>query len=312
MLIDASHKKWIQWSVLLAVVATATYIPYALTSLNGPSGGSWPGLIYGIVGSGLMLYAGLLSWRKKVPTWRIGRAETWMRGHIWLGLVSLPVILFHAGFRFGGTLTSVLMILFLLIIASGIWGLVLQQFLPRMMMEQVPAETIYEQIDHVISQLIRDCDGLVEEVCGPLGLEEAAVVESGLAAALVKGEGKVKGKVIKSKAKRTTDEPVPGSEPLKEFYLAEVRPFLHQGPKWTGRLRSPREAATVFEHLRTIVPAELADTVSDLAVACDERRQLAWQSRLHRWLHGWLVVHVPLSMALLVLGIVHAVIALRY
>ena len=29
-------------------------------------------------------------------------------------------------------------------------------------------------------------------------------------------------------------------------------------------------------------------------------------------MHGWLLVHVPLSMALLLLGAVHAVIALRY
>jgi hypothetical protein len=29
-------------------------------------------------------------------------------------------------------------------------------------------------------------------------------------------------------------------------------------------------------------------------------------------MHGWLLVHVPLSMALLLLGAVHAVVALRY
>jgi hypothetical protein len=33
---------------------------------------------------------------------------------------------------------------------------------------------------------------------------------------------------------------------------------------------------------------------------------------LHRWLHGWLLLHVPLSLALLLLGAVHAIIALRY
>jgi len=36
------------------------------------------------------------------------------------------------------------------------------------------------------------------------------------------------------------------------------------------------------------------------------------QERLHRWLHGWLLLHIPLSLALILLGAVHAVMALRY
>ena len=41
-------------------------------------------------------------------------------------------------------------------------------------------------------------------------------------------------------------------------------------------------------------------------------RRLAEQERFYRWLHGWLLVHVPLSMTLLLLSLVHAVISLRY
>jgi hypothetical protein len=33
---------------------------------------------------------------------------------------------------------------------------------------------------------------------------------------------------------------------------------------------------------------------------------------MYRMLHGWLLVHVPLSIALLVLGGIHAIVALRY
>jgi hypothetical protein len=36
------------------------------------------------------------------------------------------------------------------------------------------------------------------------------------------------------------------------------------------------------------------------------------QVRLHHWLHDWLLFHIPLSFALLLLGAVHAVMALRY
>ncbi len=60
------------------------------------------------------------------------------------------------------------------------------------------------------------------------------------------------------------------------------------------------------------LPAALHASVEELQALCDERRQLAKQKQLHHWLHGWLLVHVPLSFALLVLAIVHAVMSLRY
>ena len=64
--------------------------------------------------------------------------------------------------------------------------------------------------------------------------------------------------------------------------------------------------------MRTLVPPALAESVDDLADICEERRQLRAQERLHRVLHGWLFVHVPLTMALMALSVFHALWALRY
>ena len=52
--------------------------------------------------------------------------------------------------------------------------------------------------------------------------------------------------------------------------------------------------------------------MNQLEAICEERWQLARQKRLHHLLHGWLLVHVPLSAGLLFLSVVHAVHALRY
>jgi len=119
MLLDPSHLRFIIATTVAAVVATAAYVPYAASRLNGPSGGSWPGLVFGGLGFALMIYAGLLGARRKVPTWRLGRATTWMKGHLWLGLLSYLLILYHSGLAWGGTLTLVLMLLFTIVIASG-------------------------------------------------------------------------------------------------------------------------------------------------------------------------------------------------
>src|ERR1700680_4032597 len=152
MRIDKTHRSWMVVPIAALAVSLGIYIVYAARAPGGPRGGSSLGLTFGIAGYALMLYAGLLGARKRVPVWRIGRAKTWMRGHIWLGLLSLPLILFHGGFAFRGPLTAVLMWLFFIVIGSGVLGALVQHYIPRLMTSRVPMETIYEEIPHVRAQ----------------------------------------------------------------------------------------------------------------------------------------------------------------
>ena len=275
MRIDHTHRKWLAASLIIFGLATAVYIPYAVHSPSGPSGGSAIGLTFGIVGSAFMVFSGLLAGRKKVPVWRLGRAQTWMRGHLWLGLLSLPIIFFHAGFRFGGPLTSVLMVLVIIVVASGIFGAILQHYVPNIMTAQVPSETIFEQIDHVRAQFVSDADELIAAT------EAAATGEEGVA-------------------------------PLSSFYQREMRPFLQSRGARHQLLSSRDRAHSTFEGLRMLLPAEAQEATKRLEQICEEERQLRRQSLLHHWLHGWLMLHIPLSFALLLLGVVHAITALRY
>ena len=98
----------------------------------------------------------------------------------------------------------------------------------------------------------------------------------------------------------------------KVALLQEMRPFL-ENPKQRGqRLGDTQKAASAFAGLRTLMPAAGQDTLGDLAEICDEAQQLIRQERLHHWLHGWLLLHIPLSLALILLGAIHAVMALRF
>ena len=101
MIIDRSHRVWFIGSLLALALAGLLYVPYALTTVTGTSGGSAVGLIYGSIGSAMMLFAGLLGARKKFPTWRVGRGTFWMRGHLWIGFLSFPFILSARGLSDG-------------------------------------------------------------------------------------------------------------------------------------------------------------------------------------------------------------------
>jgi hypothetical protein len=98
---------------------------------------------------------------------------------------------------------------------------------------------------------------------------------------------------------------------MRDFYLNQVRPFL-ESRAVSGPLSNAQRAAAAFAPVKTLVPPAAHEALKDLEVICEERRQLAIQERLHQWMHGWLLVHVPLSYALLLLSAVHAVMAVRY
>jgi hypothetical protein len=114
----------------------------------------------------MMVFAGLLTPRKKLRTLPLGKATFWMQGHIWLGLLTLPMILFHSGFGFGGPYTQVLMWLFLGCYASGIYGLIVQQIVPRILLSRTTQEMIYERIDPLVDSLAKSGEAAVKKCCG--------------------------------------------------------------------------------------------------------------------------------------------------
>jgi hypothetical protein len=310
--IDKNQRGWAIASLIVVAVFTAIYAAYTMHAPEGPRGGSALGLTFGVIGFGFMIFAALLGARKRVPTWRIGRAQAWMRGHLWLGLLSLPVILFHGGFHFGGTLTRVLMWLLIITVVSGVFGAALQHYVPRVMTTDVKLETIYDEIGNVRKLLREEADRGVEAICGPLGTGKSAKEELQRAG----GFSAARTMATSSGGAAVAAETVVLSEeecaPLRKFYLSEMRPFLEQ-PKMRGsRLSDADKARGAFAGLQTLMPEAAQATVQDLEDICDEARQLVRQEQLHHLLHGWLLVHIPISLALILLGAVHAVMALRY
>jgi hypothetical protein len=317
------HRAWVLFVVLIAIAATAWYAVEWLAAGVLPGGSSLPGFVFGVVGGLIILFEFLLWFRKKVRVWRIGSAVSWMVAHIWLGLLCLPLLVYHSGFRLGGTLSTALMVLLVIVIVSGIWGLVLQQFLPRRMLDDIPAETIYSQIDYLTDQLAKEADQLVLAVCGPgpnatrsrpaAGTYSSNEAESPgtshMVVGAVRSVGLVQGKVLQT---RLPPAPVPDSDALRIFFHDNIVSFLREGPAGSSALRNQSRAAAIFQELKTTLPQAAHGSVDALERMCYRRRQWAQQARLHFWLHNWLWVHFPLSVALVVLMIVHAYVAVKY
>lgn len=298
MRIDQTHRRWFWASIIIVAVAAIAYIPYNHYTIGGARGGTVMGIIYGSVGFGFMLFAGLLSLRKKFPVWRMGRTSTWMRGHLWLGLISYPLIFFHSAFSFGkGTLTWWMMLLFTIVILSGILGAVLQHYMPKMMTQQVPYETIYAEIPRIRGQLLDEADFKVAEVTG------VTMSDTAMAAA-----GTTSGGVLVTVVQMEDDV----RNELTKFYDDEMRPYIEHEGHHNYPIADRTTSAALFVSLKTRLPEVIHPVVTDLESICEEKRELDHQLRLHRLMHGWLFIHVPLSLALLLMGAFHAFVALRY
>ena len=266
-------------TLILAVAAVGLHGLLGLDTPGGLTGGTAVGLWYGLIGSGLMIFAGLLSAHRRLPVRRwLGSRQTWLRGHIWLGLLSVVFILCHSGYHWGGPLEIALWVVLLVTVVTGIVGLGIQASVPRLLTQRVPAEAPYEQIGHLCEVMRRDADELVAGVLASQGKVDADIAEE-----------------------------------LSRAYEEKVRPFLAERFDRSSPLARSLGAEVFFGRLRSTAGMEaVGDVLDKLQVMCDERRQLGRQARLHFWLHVWLLVHIPITVALLILGLLHAVMSVYY
>jgi hypothetical protein len=182
------------------------------------------------------------------------------------------------------------------------------------MTTDVKLETIYDEIGNVRKLLREEADRAVETVCGTLGIDKSSseeVLRAGGLSAARSMSAMSSGEAVAAAAETVvlTEEEC---APLRKFYLSEMRPFLEEPKQRGSRLGDADRAHGAFSGLRTLMPQGAQAALQDLEDICDEARQLVRQEQLHHLLHGWLLVHIPLSLALILLGAVHAVMALRY
>ena len=492
MLIDRSHLSWALFSGISLIAGAVSYVAYAWDNPKGPSGGSAMGLLFGVIGTLMMLFASLLAARKPLRIRRIGSAQFWLKGHLWLGTLCIPFILFHAGFGWGGLLEQIMWYTLAIVAVSGFFGLAIQQFLPRLLWNRTPLETFEAQTPYQCDRMtfIADlriaglCESPLEVSLGHLGghfsrlvaghnsimngpgtrseqnsrkllllqqvsppevrdffwamakyaKSEAKVIRfegdfpellattyAGLKetivetapqtvspkrvqhapaaalegpkpfepaaadpqAAVVAAEppklspiemmmkksaerakandgdegspssisASIPAKIVavnprptstgtakdlSPKSSVVTDLAAAGTSPpnrpaptlekslqptvlerqlLRSVYMHDVRPFLAENRSHRSVLKSPLasavEARRLFHQQESTLPATLHPVLEELEEFCEIRRQIELQRQILRWMHWWLMIHVPAAVAMLIFLIAHIVMALR-
>jgi hypothetical protein len=252
------------------------------------------GLFYGALSLAIFLFASVLGVRKKRRLWRIGNVQVWLRAHIWLTILTIPLIAFHCGFHSGGPQTTTLVALYAIVMGSGFFGLALQNFLPRLMKDMVTREVVYEQIPHIRELIWEGATAMRANLLEVIGPPKAAPTEAAGAAVAVE-----------------TD---PSVFVIVEFMDEECLPYLQAARIRATRMRlgDKRSSDDIFRLLRLNVSENFRGKIDELQGWCDDRRLMDLQTRLHHWMHGWLLIHVPVSFALLVFTFWHAYVTWVY
>lgn len=280
-----------------------------------PGGSSRVGFCLGLAAGAIFIFE-FLYWPRRfsqVRTWRIGRAETWLRAHIWLGFVTLPLVLLHSGFTLGGPFTTLFFVLFLIVYFSGVFGLVMQQIIPRLLLDEMPEETIHSQIHAVMRQHLHDAERLVARVTGDVGVVSGEDFDAEGEEIVRIGSARRVG-TLRERMRYHADqaEQVPHTEALCDALERDIRPFLQAEPARHTLLGTPGKASVYFAELRRRLPNAAHSAVDRLETICARHRQLRRQRHLYFWLHAWLAVHLPFSVALMIFLILHVVTALQY
>lgn len=263
---------WRRLFLVLLLGTGATYVYYS--SREFPHGGSAWGIGYGIAGSLLILLLAFFGIRKRWyrSTW--GTLEQWLQSHIYLGVLALVLLLFHAGGRYHDKVAVSTLVVVAIVVASGIVGAVLYVTVPRMLTE-VESNLTVGEISDQLNQLSR----------------AMARIASGRSAAFQR---------IYDEALRQTQPGVLAGWRLLLARLARGR--QQDGGDWT--------------RLIALVPKEEQEELRQMLVVSRQRKELLlrliFQQRYKNVLEAWLYIHVPFTIALLVLAAVHVVAVFYY
>lgn len=235
-----------------------------------------PDAIYtGLLLLALVLGLALFNARKKLPFLPLVRAATWLQIHIYAGWFCLFIFLLHIHLRVpSGGLEITLALIFCVVVFSGLFGLYISREMPpRMARSGEPL--LYDRIPAFRLQIQRNVEDLIRK----------AEAES-------------------------------GSSTLGDFYVERLREFFIQIPHALSALgaadRGLHALLAEMDALNRYLDDREKAIAHEIRDWIETKQNLDFQYASQRLLRLWLFVHIPATYSLILLGLAHGFIAVRY
>jgi hypothetical protein len=163
--------KWFRRFVIATVFCCLVFLLNALIDEIHPY--NWWRLSYGAAATILMVGAALFGMRRRIPRMALrlglGKAQPWLQFHIYGGTLFLLLTLMHSGFDMPkGILTWWLWVLSIWVTVSGIFGALLQKWIPKILTSGLANETLYERIPELIYEIRSRAEALIQTCTDPV------------------------------------------------------------------------------------------------------------------------------------------------
>lgn len=278
-ILDYRRYRYLWISLLISAAAITAYIWHQPIKPHG--GDTWMGYTLGGIAAALIIWLLLLGIRKRSYHSTKGSVRGWTSAHVYLGLSLLVLATLHTGFSFGWNVHTLTYALMVMVLASGVWGVVVYARYPEQV-TRIRGSMTRQAIAAELSELDEECLRRADEV----GAEAHQQVVSAL-----------------------------GNDPLTEGGWRN----LLSGRHWTGQIdrKAPKTLEQALsDHLATRKGGEEVKAVQRLLEVVARRRRLsarlARDLRLQAQMELWLYFHVPLSLALLAALVAHIVVVFFY
>ncbi|MGH6780688.1 MAG: hypothetical protein ACREB5_01090, partial [Sphingomonadaceae bacterium] len=164
------HFKWLKISGALSLAVIVGYFLIDVTPRH--NGGSWYGYVLGTIGALQILWLTLLGIRKRAMTRGRWSLKAWTSAHVYLGLSLIVIATLHTGFQFGWNVHTLAYTLMMLVILSGIFGIIAYATIPAALSNNREEMTQPQMID-----ALRAIDRQLHDAAQPLDQHLAALVQ---------------------------------------------------------------------------------------------------------------------------------------
>jgi hypothetical protein len=101
--------------------------------------------------------------RANVYSSRLGSRHGWYVSHIYIGALLVGVVYLHSGFRFTGTLSGALLLLFFGATASGIIGAVMYMVIPLRLSKSMGEAVTLRELNARLDKISAEADGVAQK-----------------------------------------------------------------------------------------------------------------------------------------------------
>ena len=165
-----------RWAKISGALCLLIIVSYALVDVTPRhNGGSWYGYTLGAIGAGLILWLTALGYRKRKMTSDYWSLKAWTSAHVYLGLSLVVVGTWHTGFQLGWNVHTLAWALMMLVILSGLYGVIVYATLPAALSNNRDEMTQMQMLE-----AIRAFDRQLHSAAQPLTPEDTAPVLAAL------------------------------------------------------------------------------------------------------------------------------------